>query len=223
MKEEEEEETGAVNGVGAWGCASRLQQNCLGTYNLVHPFSFFAMAAPLIVCQEDGTYQVHDDGAALLSQLTRKIAVIVVAGTYRTGKSFLLNQLTGQKGTFSVGHTVESHTRGIWVSVPGLVGTTTEGEECDIVFMDSEGLASTDKVSGGRLLPSFFLSLWVCTFWSLWVALLSTPCTPILTPSPPHLPFFPLSLSSDLQAGRHTLLPGHPPVQHAGVQLHGGH
>ena len=115
------------------------------------PLHFLAMAAPLIVYQEDGTYQVHDDGAALLSQLTRKIAVIVVAGTYRTGKSFLLNQLTGQKGTFSVGHTVESHTRGIWVCAPGLVGTTAEGEECDIVFMDSEGLASTDKVSGAGI------------------------------------------------------------------------
>ena len=117
------------------------------------------MSVPLIVCKEDGTYQVHDDGAALLSQLTRKLAVIMVCGKYRTGKSFLLNQLTGQKATFSVGHTVESHTRGIWVCAPGLVGTTAEGEECDIVFMDSEGLASTDKVSG---IFHTNLKLWGC-------------------------------------------------------------
>ncbi len=70
----------------------------------------------------------------------------MVCGRYRTGKSFLLNQLCGEKGAFGVGHTVESHTRGIWLHAPrGVVGTTAAGEELDVVFMDSEGLGSTEQ------------------------------------------------------------------------------
>jgi GTPase Era involved in 16S rRNA processing len=102
------------------------------------------MAVPLIVL-EDGIYHVHEEGASLLQGLTSKIAVVMVCGKYRTGKSFLLNQLVGAKGSFSVGNTVESHTRGIWICVPGITSTGPDGEEIDVVFMDSEGLASTDK------------------------------------------------------------------------------
>ena len=103
------------------------------------------MAVPLITYR-DGQYVVEEEGESLLSRFTRKLAIIMVCGKYRTGKSFLLNQLMGLKGTFSMGHTVESHTRGIWICAPGITGTTQDGEEVDVVFMDTEGLASTDKV-----------------------------------------------------------------------------
>jgi hypothetical protein len=106
-------------------------------------------AVPLIVAGPSG-YALHEAGAALLAGLRRKVAVLVVCGKYRTGKSFLLNQLMATKNAFSVGNTVESHTRGLWVCAPGITSTTAAGEEVDVVFLDSEGLASTDKV---RLAP----------------------------------------------------------------------
>ena len=107
-----------------------------------------AAAVPFIVCNADGSYSVHEAGAALLASLGRKVACIMVVGKYRTGKSFLLNQLLAQKNSFSVGNTVESHTRGIWVCAPGIKTEAADGEEVDVVFMDCEGMASTDKVRG---------------------------------------------------------------------------
>lgn len=105
-------------------------------------------AVPFVVSTPDGGYAVHDAGAALLSRLSGKIAVVIVAGRYRSGKSFLMSQLCGS-AAFSVGHTTESHTRGIWIHASGVKGRTERGEEVDVVFMDSEGLASTDKVGVG--------------------------------------------------------------------------
>jgi Guanylate-binding protein, N-terminal domain len=81
-------------------------------------------------------------------------AIVIIAGKYRTGKSFLMNQLSGLASGFSVGHTVESHTRGIWIGSSGVVGRTAEGEEVDIVFMDSEGLGATEKVRRAAARPS---------------------------------------------------------------------
>lgn len=45
-----------------------------------------------------------------------KLAIISVAGIYRTGKSFLLNTiLLNIKNGFAVGPTVNPKTKGIWV------------------------------------------------------------------------------------------------------------
>ena len=70
---------------------------------------------------------------------------MIVAGRYRSGKSFLLNRLLGMHG-FGVGHTVESHTKGIWVSSHILKGKAEDGDDIDVLVMDSEGLGATEKV-----------------------------------------------------------------------------
>ncbi len=104
-------------------------------------------ALPFITWDEGRRgWAVGSAAAEYLSTLNRKIAVIIVAGRYRSGKSFLMNQLVGERGSFSVGHTVESHTKGIWLLSRAVRGHTASGEEIDIVFMDSEGLGATDKV-----------------------------------------------------------------------------
>ena len=129
----------------------------------------------------------------------------MVCGRYRTGKSFLLNQLAGTKGAFGVGHTVESHTRGIWLCAPGVVGTTAEGEEVDVVFMDSEGLGSTERV---RTPPKS-----------------APPPSPLpapaLTISPARRP--PPPPRAGPPARRHPLLPRGAPVLHAHLQQRGRH
>eukprot|EP00456_Euglypha_rotunda_P079233 TRINITY_DN7605_c0_g1_i1.p1 TRINITY_DN7605_c0_g1~~TRINITY_DN7605_c0_g1_i1.p1 ORF type:complete len:109 (-),score=14.71 TRINITY_DN7605_c0_g1_i1:10-336(-) len=60
-------------------------------------------------------FVVCDEAAKLLSAITSKIAVVVVAGPYRTGKSYLLNRLIGRQSGFSVGSTVKACTKGIWL------------------------------------------------------------------------------------------------------------
>jgi Guanylate-binding protein, N-terminal domain len=105
-------------------------------------------ALPFIEWDEKkGKFAVNADGAKYLSSFEGKIAVTIVAGRYRSGKSFLMNQLLGGSGGFSVGHTVESHTKGIWLSGEAVEARTSSGESVPMLFMDSEGLGATDKVS----------------------------------------------------------------------------
>ena len=123
----------------------------------------------LLVSQDGANLRVHDEGLDLLRALgTAPVATVAVAGMYRTGKSFLLNQLCGGHGDFTVGNTTSSCTRGIWVCVvppelwfppPGASPGTR------LVVLDTEGLASIDQdetydakiFSLGILLASYFV------------------------------------------------------------------
>jgi hypothetical protein len=105
-----------------------------------------------------GRWSVGEEAAALLSAHAAPLAVAAVAGAYRSGKSFLVSQLAAGAGgggggggaAFSVGHTVDSHTRGIWVAARPLPARTAAGEPVDLLLLDSEGLGATDRVRGAR-------------------------------------------------------------------------
>ena len=95
------------------------------------------------IAHKDGNFLVCDEGAELLSSLDGPLIVVAVAGFYRTGKSFLLNQLAGaQTGGFQVGSTIQSCTRGIDVWVPPMERGRGGGT---LVLMDTEGMASMDQ------------------------------------------------------------------------------
>ena len=87
-------------------------------------------------------------------------AVVIVAGRYRSGKSFLMNQLLGDRAGFSVGHTIASHTKGIWLCSEAVPATTPSGEKVSMLFMDSEGLGATDKVCTLRATPLYYWEVW---------------------------------------------------------------
>lgn len=81
----------------------------------------------------------------MLSALEPPIAVLAVAGKFRTGKSFLLNRLLGQQHGFEVGPTVEACTHGLMLWGTPVRGTLDDGTACTIVVMDTEGLGGHDK------------------------------------------------------------------------------
>ena len=102
-------------------------------------------ALPLITVENDGQFIVHEETLNLLKKQTNPIGIVGVAGLYRTGKSYLMNLLTGG-GTsgFAVGSTVNACTKGIWIwSEP----TYDAEKNLHVYYMDTEGLGSTSRSS----------------------------------------------------------------------------
>ncbi len=89
---------------------------------------------------KDGKFSIDKKASDILHQIRGKLAVIVVAGPYRTGKSYLLNRLLGRQSGFAVGGSIQACTKGIWLwGSPVVHGDTT------YIFLDSEGLGSIEQ------------------------------------------------------------------------------
>ena len=79
----------------------------------------------LTICVE---YILTNDGATFLMGINGPIAVVSVAGMYRTGKSYLLNRmLLNRSNGFGVGPTVNPCTKGLWCWGKTIPGKTTDG------------------------------------------------------------------------------------------------
>jgi len=84
-------------------------------------------------------------GINTLLQVEAPVAVITVAGLYRTGKSFLLNRiLLGRPHGFRVGSTVNACTKGIWIWSEVLTATRPDGSEARFLLLDTEGIGALD-------------------------------------------------------------------------------
>jgi len=92
----------------------------------------------LLSIDPSGNFILHDEALTMIKNIKKKIAIISVAGQYRTGKSFLLNRLLGRQGGFELGSTINPCTKGLWVwNKP--VNVTND---LQAIFLDTEGLAS---------------------------------------------------------------------------------
>ncbi|XP_069804826.1 guanylate-binding protein 4-like isoform X2 [Dendropsophus ebraccatus] len=95
----------------------------------------------LIENHDDGTIQVNEKALGILSRFSQKVVVVAIVGKYRTGKSYLMNKLAGRKNGFSLGSTVQSMTKGIWMwCVPH-----PRKPDCTLVLLDTEGLGDVEK------------------------------------------------------------------------------
>ena len=63
-----------------------------------------------------------DEARASLSKLRGTVAVCAVAGVYRTGKSYILNQLVGRQSGFGVGASVQACRSARWESSLAALG-----------------------------------------------------------------------------------------------------
>ena len=101
-----------------------------------------------LITQQGNKYDVHQEGLDFLRSLEAPIAVVGVAGMYRTGKSYLLNRvILNRKTGFGVGPTVNPCTKGIWIWGKPVPGTNNEGEKCTVIVLDSEGIGALDQDS----------------------------------------------------------------------------
>ncbi|XP_012516554.1 PREDICTED: interferon-induced guanylate-binding protein 2 [Propithecus coquereli] len=88
-----------------------------------------------------GQLVANEEALKTLSAITQPVVVVAIVGLYRTGKSYLMNKLAGQKKGFSLGSTVQSHTKGIWMwCVPH-----PKKPDHTLVLLDTEGLGDVEK------------------------------------------------------------------------------
>ncbi|XP_027985723.2 guanylate-binding protein 5 [Eptesicus fuscus] len=100
------------------------------------------MPGPVCLIENiEGKLVVNQEALGILSAFTQPLVVVAIVGLYRTGKSYLLNKLAGRNEGFSVGSTVQSHTKGIWM---WCVPHPAEPNHT-LVLLDTEGLGDVEK------------------------------------------------------------------------------
>jgi hypothetical protein len=94
---------------------------------------------------DTGLFEINQEAASILKESENQVAIISIAGKYRTGKSLLMNLLSGTNdNNFKVSPSVNACTRGVWFySEP--ITIKKDEEIIDIYVMDSEGLGGVDK------------------------------------------------------------------------------
>eukprot|EP00698_Gefionella_okellyi_P018020 TRINITY_DN5367_c0_g1_i1.p1 TRINITY_DN5367_c0_g1~~TRINITY_DN5367_c0_g1_i1.p1 ORF type:complete len:837 (-),score=236.76 TRINITY_DN5367_c0_g1_i1:20-2530(-) len=92
-----------------------------------------------------GAWSINPEGAQVLRGVTGKVAVIAVAGMYRTGKSYVLNRLMGKQHGFDIGPSIQPCTRGIWIWGKPLDHQLPSGERISVILLDTEGLGSLQE------------------------------------------------------------------------------
>lgn len=112
-------------------------------------YEFTDSALPLLSYNtSQKKYEICETAVQFLKSLKGLISVITVAGLYRTGKSYLLNQvLLGQKSGFGVGPSINPCTKGMWIWGRPLYGKTATGDPCNILVVDTEGIGALDEDS----------------------------------------------------------------------------
>lgn len=89
---------------------------------------------------------LNQEALQLISSLAKPISIISVSGVYRTGKSYLLNELLLQRpNAFEVGATTNAQTKGIWMWGVPLPAKDSQNNDIYHLVIDSEGTGSTEK------------------------------------------------------------------------------
>ncbi|XP_029803003.1 guanylate-binding protein 4-like isoform X2 [Suricata suricatta] len=100
------------------------------------------MMAPIcLVENQEEQLSLNPKALWILNKISQPVVVVGIVGLYRTGKSYLMNRLAGQKHGFSMGSTVKPKTKGIWMWCephPSKPNHT-------LVLLDTEGLGNLER------------------------------------------------------------------------------
>jgi len=101
----------------------------------------------LIKINEYNQFETTIEGSDFLNSLKDKqLSIISLAGPYRSGKSFLANQIMNSMSGFRIGSTINACTKGLWVwGRPIRIDEEKEEGNTYMIIIDSEGLGSIEK------------------------------------------------------------------------------
>lgn len=103
----------------------------------------------LISWNETQGFSVNPEAQKFFDSLRdNNLGVISIVGKNRTGKSYLMNRVVlNQSHGFSVGHTINPCTKGIWVwpHIIEIENKNNETEKLNVIVMDTEGTDATDQ------------------------------------------------------------------------------
>ncbi|XP_062918531.1 guanylate-binding protein 1-like isoform X2 [Mobula hypostoma] len=100
------------------------------------------MEKPLqLVYNKDGKLQLNPEAVKVLKSIEDPMVVVAVVGAARSGKSYLMNCLAGDKKGFSVHSTTQAHTKGIWMWCRSLPQRPKEV----LLLLDTNGLGDPEK------------------------------------------------------------------------------
>ncbi|KAI8817501.1 guanylate-binding protein [Fimicolochytrium jonesii] len=100
------------------------------------------------------TFEVTSEATELLQGINKNVSVIGIAGTYRHGKSFLMNQLFGTQSGFELGPLAEGKTRGSY-----LWAFEQADKDEVLLLLDFEGLKDTENNTAAYDLQLFSLAV----------------------------------------------------------------
>ncbi|KAF5179951.1 Guanylate-binding protein [Thalictrum thalictroides] len=107
----------------------------------------FRQAFPIVEPDSGHTkLRLSREGLEAIERITTPISAVAVIGPYRSGKSFLLNQLLSLScyEGFGVGHMRDTKTKGIWVWGTPLE-LVIDGVNTSVLYLDTEGFESVGK------------------------------------------------------------------------------
>ncbi|CAD8054822.1 unnamed protein product [Paramecium sonneborni] len=107
-------------------------------------------AVQLISVDEDKQLKLEQEAIEIIQSFSEKcknFAVVVVVGKYRTGKSYLINQvLLQQNQGFNVGSTVNACTKGLWMWSDIIYFESGRSKEpIPAILIDTEGIGSLEE------------------------------------------------------------------------------